>query len=204
MRLHLDRTLPIGLGEQLRGQLRFLIDSGELAPGARLPSARAVAESQEVNVNTVAAAYADLEAEGYLVQRKRAGTRVAPEPPPARERALVAQMGAELARRTRTLGVSGADLLQTVAAQAALGGATPRFRVALLVEDPLQAQEILARASALFREGVELTPLTPSEYRAAEAHLTVVHPALTGRLAPPPAQPPAHLDFGTDFPAPAD
>lgn len=204
MRLHLDRTLPIGLGEQLRSQLRLLIDSGELPPGARLPAARAVAESQEVNVNTVAAAYADLEAEGYVVQRKRAGTRVAPEPPLAQERALVAQLGADLSRRTRALGVSTADLLQTVAAQAALGGPRARFRVALLVEDPLQAQELLTRASALFREGVELTPVTPSEHQAGQAHLTVVHPALTGRLVPQPPPPPAHLDFGTDFPAPAD
>lgn len=204
MDIHLDRDLPLGLGEQLRSQIRALVDGGSLNPGDALPPARDLAHRQHVNVNTVAVAYAELEADGYLVQRKRAGTRVAPHPPISPEAAFLAALGAEASARARALSLDAGSLVRAVAAHAALDAAPPRFRVALLVEDPLEAEELLGRARSLFRPEVALTAVTPEAYDSGSVHLTAVHPRLTARLKPAAEQPQRHLDFGADFPAPAD
>ena len=49
---------------------------GELTPGERLPTTRALAEDAGVNVMTVSKAYQLLKAEGYLVTDRRAGAVV--------------------------------------------------------------------------------------------------------------------------------
>lgn len=60
--------------------LRAAISSGRLAPGTRLPSSRALAADLGVARNTVAEAYAELVAEGWLTARQGSGTRVAERP----------------------------------------------------------------------------------------------------------------------------
>lgn len=67
--------LPVGL--QLTWRLRALISSGRLGAGERLPSFRRLSEWAGVNVNTVRAVYAGLEAEGLVVSRQGQGTFVA-------------------------------------------------------------------------------------------------------------------------------
>ena len=62
--------------------LRDLIDRGELLPGERLPTVRALAADAALAPNTVARAYRELEAAGYLEGRGRAGTFVVDQPPP--------------------------------------------------------------------------------------------------------------------------
>jgi GntR family transcriptional regulator/MocR family aminotransferase len=57
--------------------LRDAIRSGRLAAGTRLPSSRALADDLELARTTVAEAYAQLEAEGYVIARRGAGTWVA-------------------------------------------------------------------------------------------------------------------------------
>jgi len=78
--LHLD--LP---GSRLRagleGALRDAVRSGRLHPGARLPSSRALAHDLGIARNTVADAYGQLVAEGWLVARQGSGTRVADRAP---------------------------------------------------------------------------------------------------------------------------
>jgi DNA-binding transcriptional regulator YhcF (GntR family) len=63
--------------EQIRAQVAALIGSGRLLPGARLPTVRALAADLGVAVNTAARAYKELETEGLVVTRRRAGTTVA-------------------------------------------------------------------------------------------------------------------------------
>ncbi|MET7638060.1 PLP-dependent aminotransferase family protein [Streptomyces sp. NPDC005438] len=83
-----DLHLELG-GSRRRGQLtealRAAIRSGRLTPGTRLPSSRALAADLGLARNTVADAYGELVAEGWLVARQGSGTRVAPRaaPPPA-------------------------------------------------------------------------------------------------------------------------
>ncbi len=57
--------------------LRDAVRSGRLGPGLRLPSSRSLAADLGIARNTVAAAYAQLVAEGWLEARRGAGTRVA-------------------------------------------------------------------------------------------------------------------------------
>lgn len=74
--LHLDIRGPrlrAGLEEALREAIR----SGRLPSGTRLPSSRSLAQDLGVARNTVADAYGQLVAEGWLVARRGSGTRVA-------------------------------------------------------------------------------------------------------------------------------
>jgi DNA-binding transcriptional regulator YhcF (GntR family) len=63
--------------EQVRAQLAGLIGRGDLGEGDRLPTVRALAGDLGLAVNTVARAYKELEAEGLVTTRRRAGTVVA-------------------------------------------------------------------------------------------------------------------------------
>ncbi|GHF68041.1 MocR-like pyridoxine biosynthesis transcription factor PdxR [Streptomyces thermodiastaticus] len=74
--LHLETTGP-GVRRGLTDALREAVRTGRLAPGTRLPSSRALAADLGVARNTVADAYADLVAEGWLTARQGSGTRVA-------------------------------------------------------------------------------------------------------------------------------
>ncbi|MEV6666761.1 PLP-dependent aminotransferase family protein [Streptomyces nigra] len=77
--LHLDPTGP-GLRRGLTDALREAVRTGRLAPGTRLPSSRSLAGDLGIARNTVADAYADLVAEGWLTARQGSGTRVADRP----------------------------------------------------------------------------------------------------------------------------
>lgn len=68
---------PIGSSEQLRTQIVARIESGDWAPGERLPSVRRLAEDLGLAVNTVAKAYRELEAAGWVHTAGRKGTVVA-------------------------------------------------------------------------------------------------------------------------------
>src|ERR1700749_2215347 len=73
----------------LEGSLREAVSSGRLGPGTRPPSSRALAADLGVARNTVAEAYGQLVAEGWLTARQGSGTRVAgpahPSSPPGPE-----------------------------------------------------------------------------------------------------------------------
>jgi len=63
--------------EQVREGIRAQVESGELEPGFRLPPVRSLADALGLAVNTVARAYKELEAQGVVETRGRAGTFVA-------------------------------------------------------------------------------------------------------------------------------
>ncbi|MBB6628756.1 GntR family transcriptional regulator [Nocardioides sp. KIGAM211] len=62
--------------EQLRVQLASRIAAGDLPPGTRLPTVRALAAQLDLAANTVARAYRELEADGVVVTEGRRGTSV--------------------------------------------------------------------------------------------------------------------------------
>ncbi|MEU6664462.1 PLP-dependent aminotransferase family protein [Streptomyces sp. NPDC046727] len=74
--LHLEPSRAGGLRRGLTDALRDAVRSGRLAPGTRLPSSRSLAADLGIARNTVAEAYADLVAEGWLTARQGSGTRV--------------------------------------------------------------------------------------------------------------------------------
>ncbi|MFD9306076.1 PLP-dependent aminotransferase family protein [Streptomyces sp. NPDC060048] len=75
--LHLELSAGRGLRAGLTEALREAARSGRLAPGLRLPSSRSLAADLGIARNTVADAYAELVAEGWLTARQGSGTRVA-------------------------------------------------------------------------------------------------------------------------------
>ncbi|HSJ50719.1 MAG TPA: GntR family transcriptional regulator [Actinomycetota bacterium] len=108
MRLRIDPLGPLPASTQLREALAVRITSGRLAPGTRLPPVRELAAELGLAPNTVAKAYRELGAAGYLEARGRHGTFVAdelPEPPDDVERALDAAADV-FAARARHLGVT--------------------------------------------------------------------------------------------------
>ncbi|MWJ18893.1 GntR family transcriptional regulator [Clavibacter michiganensis subsp. michiganensis] len=86
--------------EQLRAEIARRASEGELPVGARLPTVRALAEQTGVAVNTVARAYKELEADGVIETRGRAGSFVAAQddvPAPLRAAAVAyAQLAGRL------------------------------------------------------------------------------------------------------------
>lgn len=81
----MDLHLPLDRGAgrfaaQLADGLRAAVRDGRLAPGARLPSTRGLAADLGVSRGVVVTAYEQLVAEGFVVSRQGAGTRVAPAP----------------------------------------------------------------------------------------------------------------------------
>lgn len=91
---------------QLRDAVRARIERGTLLPGDRVPTVRALAEQLDLAPNTVARAYRELESDGWLTGRGRAGTFVAdrlPERPSDADMALAAAADA-YARRAAQLG----------------------------------------------------------------------------------------------------
>jgi GntR family transcriptional regulator len=72
-----DVDSPVPPYEQIRRQVAAFIQGGLLAPGARLPTMRALAADLGVAVGTVARAYTELETAGLVTSRRRTGTVVA-------------------------------------------------------------------------------------------------------------------------------
>jgi GntR family transcriptional regulator len=76
--LHIAPGDPRPITRQITDGVRRLIASGELPVGAALPSVRGLAQQLTVNPNTVAKAYGELAAEGWLDARAGLGLFVAP------------------------------------------------------------------------------------------------------------------------------
>ncbi|MEW2223259.1 PLP-dependent aminotransferase family protein [Streptomyces sp. NPDC006990] len=100
--LHLDLDLGSTAGPgaprpraALLAALRDAVRTGRLAPGTRLPSSRTLAADLGLARNTVAGAYTELVAEGWLSARQGSGTRVADRAAPAPPRRPAARTRAE-------------------------------------------------------------------------------------------------------------
>ena len=68
---------PRPINRQIVDGVRRMIASGELPVGAALPSVRGLAQQLTINPNTVAKAYSELSAEGWLDARAGLGLFVA-------------------------------------------------------------------------------------------------------------------------------
>ena len=74
--LRIDPNDPVPLGAQIVRGIRLAVGQGRVAPGERLPSARELAASLQVNFHTVRKAYGELEADGVLEFQRGLGTFV--------------------------------------------------------------------------------------------------------------------------------
>jgi LacI family transcriptional regulator len=76
--LRVDPEQAIPLSTQISQQLAWLIASGEIREGDKLPSLRNLAQHLGVNLHTVRAAYGQLESAGVVITRQGGGTTVVP------------------------------------------------------------------------------------------------------------------------------
>jgi len=100
--------------EQLRAQVVAAVAIGELGAGAKLPTVRALAAELGLAVNTVARTYRELEADGVIETRGRAGSFVAPQGDAGQQQAQVAAR--EFVERARRLGLDDSAALDLVRA----------------------------------------------------------------------------------------
>ena len=75
IRLSMDDPEP--MYRQIESQLRDFILAGQLPPGTKLPSVRALAKELSCSVITTRRAYQDLEGDGFIRTRQGMGTVVA-------------------------------------------------------------------------------------------------------------------------------
>jgi GntR family transcriptional regulator/MocR family aminotransferase len=79
--LSLDPRSATPLHRQLYEEIRAAVLGGRFSAGARLPSTPALSADLDISRNTVASAFDQLMAEGYIEGRPGAGTFVAKELP---------------------------------------------------------------------------------------------------------------------------
>jgi DNA-binding transcriptional regulator YhcF (GntR family) len=110
----IDSSSAIPPFEQLRAQVIDRINSGELAGGTRLPTVRNLADELGLAPNTVARAYRELEADGFIATRGRNGSFVAPQGDAAHQQAQEAARA--FVDRIRKLGIPDAEGIAYVTA----------------------------------------------------------------------------------------
>jgi len=109
-----DGRVPIR--EQLATQLMLAIASGELAPGKRLPSTRALAKRYRLNANTVSAAYRQLERLGWVQSVRGSGVYVRREQTHSDEAQLelMDRLVLPFLRMARSAGLSASAVRQRI------------------------------------------------------------------------------------------
>lgn len=110
-----DKTPPY---EQIKASIITLMAAHELPPGFRLPPIRQLAGDLGVAPNTVARAYRELEADGFVRSRGRRGTIVTDRKPPVEEAHHTLDEAIATARRQ---GLDGAAILALVSRSLARG-----------------------------------------------------------------------------------
>ena len=76
MLLRLDFSSDVPIYQQIRNQVVAAIASGQLRPGEKLPTIRALAEEAGINMMTASKAYQLLKSEGYITTGRRDGATV--------------------------------------------------------------------------------------------------------------------------------
>lgn len=113
MLLRVDPSRPVSLHEQIEAGLREAIATGQVRDGERLPAARALAASLDVNVHTVLRAYADLRDAGLIELRRGRGAVVRADDL-ARRRLAVAELARELVAAGRAQGIPDTEIVALV------------------------------------------------------------------------------------------
>jgi len=95
MYITIDESDRRPIYRQVADEIKGLIARGELREGMALPPVRQVADDLGVNLNTIAAAYRDLQKEGLLKVRHGSGAMVS-------ARTVAQQSDSELRKALRT------------------------------------------------------------------------------------------------------
>ena len=166
MRFWFVHSNEISLHEQIVRQVSLGILTGELAPGERLPSIRAVARRFGIHANTVSAAYRQLHEEHWVNLQPGSGVYVAdaaPEdvPMPATiDTGSLDHLLQQAASRARGLGMKHDELLHRLTA------AWDRSdRLTLVEADEELARIVLFEIETAGRRVPEVCHLPPESFR---------------------------------------
>jgi DNA-binding transcriptional regulator YhcF (GntR family) len=107
--LTVDATAATPPYEQIREQIARMVGGGVLTPGTRLPTIQQLANDLALAPGTVARAYKELERDGVVVSRRRAGTTVAAAPPKVPAREIREELDAAVERFALAVRQLGAD-----------------------------------------------------------------------------------------------
>ena len=148
--------------QQLVDQLRLLVNTGELASGARLPSARHLAANLGINRNTALKAYLALAREGLLEGRRGGGTVViGPDQHPrtgdVRVPAPLSELVNRLVATSMEMMVPTADLLALVSRQTDVRANRSSLRVGFVECNPESLGYFVGRLHDEF--GVTVVPI---------------------------------------------
>ncbi|WP_370183033.1 aminotransferase class I/II-fold pyridoxal phosphate-dependent enzyme [Rhodococcus wratislaviensis] len=92
-----------GRTTELADAVADLIRSGELSPGDRLPTVRALAKSTDLSVGAIISAWGRLQEQGFVQTRRRGGTVVLPPLDSVPERGIPDWRGVDLAQNAPDL-----------------------------------------------------------------------------------------------------
>ncbi len=186
LHLTLDRSLPIPVGVQLRGQIEYGIATGEIARGTRLPSVRELAAALAMAPATVSQVYKELRETGLITSQQGLGTFVPERLPPTPESEALAALhravGALFAEAeglgfTRAAAAEAATLR---ASQAPLGGRGLELLYVGIYDEATEAYAANVRSQLPHGDAVRAT--TFARLRAEglpepspHAYVTLVH-----------------------------
>lgn len=123
MLIVLDSTNSDALYKQIADQLRKGIGDGRVVDGEKLPTAKTLAASLNVNLHTVLRAYSLLRDEGLIQMRRGRGTTViAPQKPPTAISALAQKLVDEASQQ----GLSAEEIVNLIAELTLKGGKVPQ------------------------------------------------------------------------------
>lgn len=176
-RIQLNRSSGVPVFRQVIDQVLFMIEAGELQDGDRLPSSRLLAANLDVNRNTTARAYAELNRMGHLRSQGRSGMVVrrsaeARQDHARHEAAVSALAGA--VRECLSLGLS-ADEIAKIAFHESLHAQESSLRIAFVECNEERAKAFAADLAETVKAPVIpllLRDLTQSELQNADLLIT--------------------------------
>lgn len=123
MMIRIDPGASTPIYMQIVERLHSLMVAGKLSPGDQLPPVRQLAETLQINFNTVARAYRWLEEAGLLSMRQGRGTYVLDRPLAALERQQrqenLEQFVQRIVKESRRLGFAMTDVQAALSKHAA-------------------------------------------------------------------------------------
>lgn len=115
---------------QIENQIQFAMAAGKLHAGDQLPSVRELSEKLDVNPNTVAKAYRDLEVMGLLYTRRGTGIYIKEGAPAKAKRQMagyIAHRVGEIAREAGAAGLQAETVVKQFRAGMRIGEKEPIY-----------------------------------------------------------------------------